>query len=112
MYPGSTKVLLDECCYLNWQELSCILKTCKRLEVLSLSWIGYLGSHSVQLDFQELNINSLCYLNVSHCLLSDREFKDIASNCKRLSVLILQCCTGISRETFESSSFKVTVILS
>ena len=106
VYPGSTRVVIDECVYLNWKELHSILKKCERLEVLSLAWIGY--SDRVHLDLTELRISNVRYLNLSHCFLADddKQFEEIASQCKHLSVLILQNSSGVSREAYNSSSFK------
>ena len=39
-------------------------------------------------------------------MLCDKQFHEIALKCKRLSILILQASRGISKEAFESSSFK------
>lgn len=106
VFPGSTKVLLDECCYLKWEDLCVILKQCKRLEVLSLSWIGF-DEAPVPLELiTELKISQLRYLNLSHCTLSDKLFNAIALKCEVLSVLILQDSRGISQEAFKTSCFK------
>ena len=99
IYPGTTTVLLNECCYLQWEDLKVILKKCKRIHVLSLPWIGYL-------DITELRTSQLQYLTLSQCLLSDKQFHEIALKCKRLSILILHVSRGISKEAFESSCFK------
>lgn len=101
IYPGTTIVLLNECCYLEWEDLKVILKKCKNIHVLSLSWI----EQKCQLDITELRISQLRYLNLSSCLLSDKQFHEILK-CKSLSVLILQASKGISKEAFESSCFK------
>jgi len=101
IYPGTTIVLLNECCYLEWEDLKVILKKCKNIHVLSLSWIA----QKCQLDITELRISQLRYLNLSSCLLSDKQFHEILK-CKSLSVLILQASKGISKEAFESSCFK------
>ena len=106
VYPGSTRVVVYECVYLNWKELHSIPKKCERLEVLSLGWIGY--SDRVHLDLTELRISNIRYLNLSHCFLAegDKQFQEIASHCEHLSVLILQNSSGVSREAYNSSSFK------
>ena len=105
IYPGTTTILLDECCYLEWNDLKVILKKCKRIDVLSLSWIGCFNEKLVPLDIAELRISELHYLNLSHCLLPDKQFHEIALRCEVLSVLILQASRGISKEAFESSCF-------
>ena len=90
MFPGLTKLLLDECCYLKWGDLCVILNQCKRLEVLSLSWIGF-DRAPVPLELiTELKISQLRYLHLSHCTLSDKLSNVIALKCEVLSILILQ----------------------
>ena len=85
---------------------SCDFKHCKRLEVLSLSWIGF-NKVPEPLDLNtKLKVSQLCYLNLSHCILSDRLFKKIASKCQILSVLILQDSKDISQNAFKTLCFK------
>lgn len=50
--------------------------------------------------------DSLRYLNLSHCTLSEKLFNAIALKCEVLSVLILQDSKGISQEAFKTSCFK------
>ena len=84
-----------------------ILKQCKRLEVLSLFWIGFDGGAPVPLELiTELKITQLRYLNLSHCTLSDKLFNAIALKCEVLTVLILQDSKGISQKAFKTSCFK------
>ena len=108
VFPATRKLFVDECHVLKWRDICLTLKQCRKLEVLSLSWIGYVNEPqiAIPLDFVKLKIGHLRYLNVSYCTLSDRFFEDIATNCPHLSVFILLGSCGISEEAFKSSTFK------
>ena len=108
VFPGTKKVLLDECHELEWKDIYSILKKCKSLEVLSLAWIGYINQPALEVspDLLQLKISDLRYLNLSHCTLTDNLFKEIAIKCQNLSIFILLASKGVSEETFKFSSFK------
>ena len=79
-----------------------ILKQCKKIEVLLLSWIGF-NKAPVPLDLiTKLTMSWLHFQNLSHCILSDRLFDEIALKCQILSVLILQNSKGTSQEAFKT----------
>lgn len=107
VFPGTRQVLLNECVYLNWREVEVILRRCKRLNSLALSFMSYTEGqcrHTINID--QLNISHLQYLDLSNCTLTDSLYELVASTCENLSVFLLQNSKGISRNTFMSQHFK------
>ena len=77
VFPGTCTVLLSECICLYWRELYNVLKECKRLERLALSFITGPGD---TIDFRGLNICHLRYIDLNNCNLTDSLFELVASS--------------------------------
>lgn len=105
VFAGTREVRLSECCYLRWSDVCIIFKRCKRLDVLELPWLGY-RNEAVPLEFSQLNIRYVHYLNLSHCRVSNSLYSQLAFTCPALSVLLLQDSQEISEETYRVSRFK------
>ena len=103
VFPGTCTVLLNECVCLYWREVYNILKECKRLEHLALSFITRPGDMS---DFRGLNICHLRYIDLSNSNLTYSFFEQGASSCKFLTVFVIQNSRGISQHTFNTSHIK------
>jgi len=104
VFPGTRSVLLNECLLLKWDDIKIVLKRCRHLQELTLSYISLNGTCTI--CFTDLNIRFLHYLDVSNCILAESLYELVASTCEVLNIFLLQCSTGISENTFKCSQFK------
>ena len=105
VYPGTTEILLSECCYLKWEILCSILCRCKRIDVLFAPWIGHREEVVPDLT-RTLNIGYLRNLDLSHCIVTDSLFIELPLRCPLLKILHLQDCQDISEKAYITSPFK------
>lgn len=63
-------------------------------------------NETVPLEFTQLNIRFVHYLNLSHCRVNNSLYSQLAFTCPLLSILLLQDSQEISEETYRVSHFK------
>ena len=97
---------MSECHDLDWRDLCQILRRCRQLEVLVLAWNGY-RKQTVPAAFTDvLNIESLRFLQLSHCKVTSSLFGLLPFKCLILELLFIDDCQEISQESYKTSPFK------
>ena len=82
------------------------LRRCKKIDVLTVPWIGYSRRIVVPDLTQTLNIGHLRFSELSHCRVTDLLFNQLPSKCPLLKFFLLQDCHEITKEAYINSHFK------
>ena len=106
IFPTTQTILIDECYSINWNVIYESIQKTVMLRNLSCAWIEYTLTFKNSVDFTNLNVRSLTYLNISHVTIDDCFFQTLPDYCPNLSILIMLDAKTVSHATFRSSSFK------